>query len=553
DVVQDDNHLYITTASQEKYVCVLPQIDSVTSLDSLEKRTDSELSAYQLLKPLFAREVCSYRLEQYWTYEICHGRYIRQFHEDSGQQKTKPDVVQDDNHLYITTASQEKYVCVLPQIDSVTSLDSLEKRTDSELSAYQLLKPLFAREVCSYRLEQYWTYEICHGRYIRQFHEDSGQQKTKPGATQEYYLGKYELSRLPSSEQQFGAYLQHLVKKGKKRPTITVDETQLPYIEINMTDGTLCDLSNTKRFTRVLYVCNEDAKHELYSIKETSTCEYEAIVLSPLLCLSPEFQVKNAPENQISCYSVDKSPAKPKGLKALEDEAKKQQLEVLKNKDKASPFAGGIFDGKTIIIGATDFGKELRINIISDDSTEEPASSGQDLASRFDSKILQNFLSGDLCLHGGTGWWRYEFCYGNKVEQYHEEKGVKKTVITLGKWDKREHMKWINSNPNKKPKNNKTPKQVSHYYSGGDSCDMTGKSRSVEVKMKCRNISGHPDSVALYLLEPKTCEYILGIESPIICQLLSSADENGLLYNPSIKLTEDTAPSDEEAIDETLH
>ncbi len=110
-----------------------------------------------------------------------------------------------------------------------------------------------------------------------------------------------------------------------------------------MTDGTLCDLSNTKRFTRVFYVCNEDAKHELYSIKETSTCEYEAIVLSPLLCESQEFKVTAAPENQINCYSVGKSPPKPKGLKALEDEAKQQQLEILKNKKDMPPFPGGIF------------------------------------------------------------------------------------------------------------------------------------------------------------------------------------------------------------------
>ena len=31
------------------------------------------------------------------------------------------DVVQDDNTLYITTASNEKYICTLPQIDSVVS------------------------------------------------------------------------------------------------------------------------------------------------------------------------------------------------------------------------------------------------------------------------------------------------------------------------------------------------------------------------------------------------------------------------------------------------
>jgi endoplasmic reticulum lectin 1 len=84
----------------------------------------------------------------------------------------------------------------------------------------------------------------------------------------------------------------------------------------------------------------------------------------------------------------------------------------------------------------------------------------------------------------GTGWWKYEFCYGNKVQQYHEEKGVKKTVITLGKWDKTEHINWIDKNFSKKPKVGKTPKQVSHLYSNGDLCELTNKPRSVEVKLK---------------------------------------------------------------------
>lgn len=461
--------------------------------------------------------------------------------QNEDKQMNPKDVVQDDNTLWITTASREKYRCVLPKID--TNIENVsDNKLDSELSPYQLLKPLFAREVCSYRLEQYWTYEICHGRYIRQFHEDSTPQKTRTGASQEYILGKYEISRLASSESQFLSHLADLAKEGRKRPTVTVDDIQLPYIEINMTDGTLCDLSNTKRLTRVFYVCNEDAKHELYSIKEVSTCEYEAIVLSPLLCLSSEFKVRAAPENQINCFSIGKSPKKPKGLQELEEEAKKQQLEIKKNKKDMLPFPGGIFDGKTIIIGASEFGKELRINIISEESNED---NSEDFSSKFDSKILANFLSGDLCLRGGSGWWRYEFCYGNKVEQYHEEKGIKKQIITLGKWDQKEHINWMDKNHSKKPKPGKTPKQVSHLYSNGDSCDMTNKARKVEVKLKCRNISGHPDSVALYLLEPKTCEYILGIESPIICQLLSSVDEYGLMHNEIDKIEKLSETPDE--------
>lgn len=45
---------------------------------------------------------------------------------------------------------------------------------NDDLNPYQLLKPLFTKKICSYRPENYWKYEICHGKYIRQFHEDPG-------------------------------------------------------------------------------------------------------------------------------------------------------------------------------------------------------------------------------------------------------------------------------------------------------------------------------------------------------------------------------------------
>ena len=58
-------------------------------LEDGKDKIGSELSPYQLLKPLFTKELCSYRLEQYWTYEICHGKFIRQFHEESGVKKVQ--------------------------------------------------------------------------------------------------------------------------------------------------------------------------------------------------------------------------------------------------------------------------------------------------------------------------------------------------------------------------------------------------------------------------------------------------------------------------------
>lgn len=36
----------------------------------------------------------------------------------------------------------------------------------------ELIEPLFVSPVCSYRVESYWTYEVCHGSHIRQYHEE---------------------------------------------------------------------------------------------------------------------------------------------------------------------------------------------------------------------------------------------------------------------------------------------------------------------------------------------------------------------------------------------
>lgn len=30
-------------------------------------------------------------------------------------------------------------------------------------------------------------------------------------------------------------------------------------------------------------------------------------------------------------------------------------------------------------------------------------------------KMIESFWRGDVCLHGGTGWWKYEVCYGKTV------------------------------------------------------------------------------------------------------------------------------------------
>uniref|UniRef100_T1JYV6 Endoplasmic reticulum lectin 1 n=1 Tax=Tetranychus urticae TaxID=32264 RepID=T1JYV6_TETUR len=225
-----------------------------------------------------------------------------------------------DESLSLITANKERYHCILPKTKPKNVKGSKKDRSD-RLNPFQMLLPLFTREICSFRLEPYWSYELCHGKFIRQFHDESTSQKAY---SQEYYLGKFDLSQLKESELEYDEAEQSWLKGSKPRPTVLIDDVQTPYIEINMTGGTVCDLNNRPRFTRVLYVCNNEARNELSSIKETYTCEYEAIVLTPLLCSHPDFRTNVISEESIDCYSIGNSPIEPKGYSDFEVENKSE-------------------------------------------------------------------------------------------------------------------------------------------------------------------------------------------------------------------------------------
>lgn len=118
-----------------------------------------------------------------------------------------------------------------------------------------------------------------------------------------------------------------------------------------------------------------------------------------------------------------------------------------------------------------------------------------------------------------------------------------RSSINLGYFDREKHLEWIRQHEHKRPKPLAQRTQLSHFYSGGTVCDKTGKPRQTEVKLKCLGNTASANAVSLYLLEPKYCEYILGVESPLICDILARADENGLVERNSSEdtLTEDVS------------
>jgi endoplasmic reticulum lectin 1 len=123
--------------------------------------------------------------------------------------------------------------------------------------------------------------------------------------------------------------------------------------------------------------------------------------------------------------------------------------------------------------------RELTNKITQASPVEQPEEVGHqtqqpplgNLGADVDREFLEGFLSGRECLPGGTGWWRYEICYGKHVIQFHvnkhfcfeilikgfsylKEEGQHRTSILLGKWNRDKHIAWLNKNPKKRPSGN---------------------------------------------------------------------------------------------------
>ncbi|XP_034173675.1 endoplasmic reticulum lectin 1 isoform X1 [Osmia lignaria lignaria] len=425
---------------------------------------------------------------------------------------------------FITTANNERYQCLI-----VDNSEQEKNRNEpyNGPNPIEILSPLFNQNTCSYRLESYWSYELCHGRYVRQYHEDRDGKKVK---TQEYYLGTFDKRQELKLLAEYAERERNPNRKAEI-PVKKVDGINMPYVEIEMADGTACDLTNKPRKIKVLYVCYQHGKHELFSLEEPASCEYEVIVLSPWLCSHPDYKPQATGENEINCQPVGNSPKKPRSLVAMEIESLKLRHQKVTD-DKLQKVYAIFHVDKEGQDGEARVRVEIHpVDVIDKHNIEDSINSLADQSiSPAEVSPVKNFLSGKNCLHGGNGWWKYEFCYGRSVVQYHIERDGTKTIVNLGKFDKQKHLEWIAAHPHKKSKSPVLRKQLIHFYSDGTVCDKTGNLRQTEVKLKC--VESHttsPSSISLFLLEPKTCEYVLGVESPLICDILEYADENGLL------------------------
>lgn len=409
----------------------------------------------------------------------------------------KTDLNPDKETIVLKTKDSEEYSCQLPVAPehAYTLKTALDAPT-----ARSIVSKLETGEVCSYRVDSYWIYEICHGKHIKQFHEQRDVNNKKVIVQQSFMLGYFSYDSLPTSEARSTAQVDTINHAGALRP----------YYSITYTGGTECDLKEgLKRKTTVKYICMPDFQTTVTSVKEILSCEYEIIVYTALLCENPLYRIQEDPINHIMCLSKDGTRKRPVGFNAL-------------SLNKQDTLFGSPQLNMAIPQGDTDHPKSQKNPI-----TAEPRKSQLTFPEK---EFIKQFLSGSHCVVGGTGWWKYEFCYMKSVKQFHLEKNGKREDVILGIWDKDMHNAHLAtlSSPNK------GPTYTDLFFFNGNICDQTGLPRRVTVRLRCAT-KGNVQAIVMFLEEPAMCDYRFTVESVMLCQVVEGVDKYGV---PEIDLDE---------------
>ncbi|OON17424.1 glucosidase II beta subunit-like protein [Opisthorchis viverrini] len=332
-------------------------------------------------------------------------------------------------NILISTSAGEKFECLVPIAQEFPEVNQLDSNATANEEV--LLEQLFEARPCSTRAEFYWSYELCHKNYVRQFHEEL----------------------LPD-----------------KRPGILLGGSSYPYYVVKFVDGTPCDLTGERRLTSVLYICLEDEDGRIIQVSEVESCQYQVVFATRYLCSHPAYRLPKRPVKPLSCAPREGAVAKPVSL--MEFEKQQEQLSQHGISNLAALFGNVALKNIRVEANRRNNLIVYRIRTIDTDesnetdedtmSQEDTSSSDGDSANRGDTgkaaeptskptmpgsayrtRFLE-FISGKFCLQGrAAGWWQYEICLRSNVTQYHvNNQGKRAQVIVLGQWDPAAHERW---------------------------------------------------------------------------------------------------------------
>ncbi|CAL8339157.1 unnamed protein product [Merluccius merluccius] len=175
---------------------------------------------------------------------------------------------QTEEVMMVSNKYKQLYECRLPAQAVRFHQDPLsepESHSYAGPSVPELLAPMH-KAACLVKTKDWWTYEFCHGQFIRQYHLEDTEMKGDV-----LFLGYYE-SEFDWSNETAKASKQHRLKR---------------YHSQTYVNGSKCDLNGTPRETEVRFVCEEGSGDYIARVDEPQSCRYVLTVHTSRTCQHP--------------------------------------------------------------------------------------------------------------------------------------------------------------------------------------------------------------------------------------------------------------------------
>ncbi|KHJ43093.1 glucosidase II beta subunit-like protein [Trichuris suis] len=279
--------------------------------------------------------LCVYGDSQFDFDEIKYGIYgvsinseplLRREVEAEWQATAGENGLPPTKHVRLSNKNNVEFLCSVPSIDlrqikskQFNIWHSMTNVTSKNVT--DLLE--FLRSTCVRKTVGWWTYELCYGRYARQYHVEDGK-VVEPFMLLGRYASDFDWENAAEVASKFQSSKQ------------TLYHSQI------YENGTICDLNNQFRRTEVRFYCDSDFQGAyLYSVDEPVSCQYIFNVHTSTLC-------------QLKMFAPLESKPSPVGIECrplLDDEQykafqrssrheKERETSFRKKQRKAKPRSG---------------------------------------------------------------------------------------------------------------------------------------------------------------------------------------------------------------------
>ncbi|CAG5125369.1 unnamed protein product, partial [Candidula unifasciata] len=220
--------------------------------------------------------------------------------------------------VHVTSKYGQQYQCTFPNLSLDEKRKEEEEKLAIETGIVEMLKPMGLND-CLFKSKDWWSYEFCYGKYIRQFHMEDGEIKGNI-----IYLG-YFLEDFD--------WTNETAREDRVKSKSALNRYHSQYYTL----GTKCDLTDHMRRAEVRFMCEENSEDYLSRVDESETCVYTVTVMTSRICRHPYLKApakrKSVP---ITCNPLLSSNEFEDYIQDKEEKHKKEEALKIAAKDALS-------------------------------------------------------------------------------------------------------------------------------------------------------------------------------------------------------------------------